>query len=302
MQDEKAAKGSILAAIRFQLVASRPGFWITHIWFYGLPLAGKNYFVEPSFWIGLAYVTFPMGHLLYAWNDLGDAETDRINPRKGGLLFGSAGDSVRLASLPSWIAGIQLVAIGPLVWFGGTRMLVWLALAVAVNVLYNGPLPTPNGRGLKSVPGLDVLMQAGYLLVFVFSCWINEAPGLPLATLVFSALFAMHSHLFGQIMDIEPDREAGRRSTAVAIGVLPSKWLACGLLVVESTLIWTSYRDPWIAGFLLCAALAFAVDAACVYRERPYPQWLIVVTFLFWNAAALGSIHLLWVRGTLAGL
>jgi 4-hydroxybenzoate polyprenyltransferase len=30
---------------------------------------------------------------------------------------------------------------------------------------------------------------------------------------VFGALFAMHSHLFGQIMDVAPDRLAGRRTT-----------------------------------------------------------------------------------------
>ena len=302
MTSVRPTSSDLPGVLRFQLIASRPGFWITHIWFYGLPLAGKNYFVEPSFWVGLVYVTFPMGHLLYAWNDLGDADTDQLNPRKGGLLFGGDGDPDQLRRLPLWIAGVQLVAVPLLVWFGGARMLVWLALAVLVNLLYNGPLPTRDRRGLKSIPGLDLLMQTGYLLVFLFSYWINDAPGLPLATLLFSTLFAMHSHLFGQIMDVEPDRQAGRRSTAVAIGVLPSKWLACAFLLAESALVWGSYRDPWVAGFLLAAAIAFAVDAALVFKEKPYPQRLIVATFLFWNAAALSSIYVLWERGTLAGL
>jgi len=31
--------------------------------------------------------------------------------------------------------------------------------------------------------------------------------------MIFSALFAMHSHLFGQLMDIEADRAAGRRGS-----------------------------------------------------------------------------------------
>lgn len=291
------ASPSLPARLYFQLVASRPGFWATHIWFYSLPLARENYFGEVGFWVGLCYVTVPMGHLLYAWNDLGDSETDRRNPRKGGLLFGSRGEPEQLASLPAWIVGIQLVALGPVFWFGGPRMIVWLALAVVVNALYNSP-----GVGLKARPGFDLLMQSGYLLVFLFSCWINDAPGLPTATLVFSALFAMHSHLFGQIMDIEPDREANRRTTAVAIGVLPSKWLLVALLATESTIIWAAYRDPFITCFLAAAAFGFAVDALFVFRERAYPQWLIKAAFIFWNVAALSSIHLMWTRGTLAGL
>ncbi len=284
-------------ALYFQLLSSRPGFWTTHVWFYALPLAREDYFSRPSFWVGLAYVTLPLGHLLYAWNDLGDAETDRRNPRKGGLLFGARGRPAQLASLPAWIVGIQLVALGPVFWFGGARMAIWLALAVGVNALYNAP-----GLALKAKPGFDLLMQAGYLLVFLFSSWINDAPSLPAATLLFSALFAMHSHLFGQIMDVEPDRSAGRITTAVAIGVLPSKALLCGLLLTEAGIVWQVYRDPYISLFLLAAAAGFAIDAMFVYRERSYPQWLIKAAFVFWNLAALASLHWMWSRGTLAGV
>ncbi len=285
-----------MRSLYFQLVASRPGFWITHVWFYGLPLAREDYFGRPSFWVGLIYVTFPLGHLLYAWNDLGDAETDRLNPRKGGLLFGARGDDAQLAALPRWIVGVQLVALGPVFWFGGPRMAVWLLLALLVNALYNAPK-----IALKSVPGLDLLAQSGYLLVFLFSSWINDAPHLPLATLLFSALFAMHSHLFGQIMDLEPDREAGRTTTAVRLGVLPSKALLVALLATEALILWTAYSDPYVTVFLAGAAVVFAADATFVFRDRPYPKWAIVTAFLFWNVAAAASLHFMWARGTLAG-
>ena len=281
----------------FQLVASRPGFWITHVWFYGLPLAQKDHLSEPAFWVGLLYVTFPLGHLLYAWNDLGDAATDRLNPRKGGLMFGGCGTDAQLTALPRCIVGVQCVSLGPVFWFGGPRMAVWLVLALAVNALYNTPQ-----IALKSVPGLDLLMQSGYLLVFLFSSWMNDAPHLPLATLIFSALFAMHSHLFGQIMDLEPDRAAGRRTTAVALGILPSKALLVALLSTEAALLFSAYRDPWVTSFLVAAAIVFGADALFVFRDRPYPKWAIVSAFLFWNLAALASVRFMWARGTLAGL
>lgn len=285
-----------MRTLYFQLVSSRPGFWITHIWFYGLPLAREEYFARPSFWVGLVYVTFPLGHLLYAWNDLGDAETDRLNPRKGGLLFGGRGSDAQLAALPQWIVGVQVVSLGPVFWYGGARMALWLLLALLVNALYNAP-----SISLKSVPGLDLLAQSGYLLVFLFSSWINDAPHLPLATLVFSAMFAMHSHLFGQIMDLEPDREAGRTTTAVRLGVLPSKALLVSLLCAEAVIIWSAYRDPWVTAFLVASAVVFCADALFLFRNRPYPKWAIVAAFVAWNVAAAASVHFMWARGTLAG-
>ena len=62
---------------------ARPGFWPTHLWFFLLPLGQREMFGRPGFWLGCAYVCFPLGLLLYGWNDLFDAETDRRNQRKG---------------------------------------------------------------------------------------------------------------------------------------------------------------------------------------------------------------------------
>jgi len=48
--------------------------------------------------------------------------------------------------------------------------------------------------------------------------------------MLFSGMFAMHAHLFGEIMDIEPDRASGRRTTATVIGRVPAKLLIAALL------------------------------------------------------------------------
>ena len=97
----------------------------------------------------------------------------------------------------------------------GPKALAWFAVLVLATLVYNWP-----GIGLKARPGLDMAAQLGYLLVFVLSSWLNGVPQLPWFTFAFGALFAMHSHLFGEIMDVEPgparepahDRRCHRRA------------------------------------------------------------------------------------------
>jgi len=99
-----------------------------------------------------------------------------------------------------------------LVWIGA-QIFLWFGMLLLAVALYNAPR-----IGFKARPPFDVLMQASYLLVFVLSSWVNGVPQLPWQTSTFGALFAMHSHLFGEVMDIVPDRASGRTTTAVRIG------------------------------------------------------------------------------------
>ena len=127
-------------------------------------------------------------------------------------------------------------------------------------------------------------------------------PQLPWFTFVFGALFAMHSHLFGEIMDREPDHAAGRRTTAVAIGIRPSKALMVALLAAESALVWHCARDPWITAALAAGAGFFTADALLLWRARPYAPWQMRLFFLGWNAAAACSLPWVWKTAALAGV
>jgi len=66
--------GRLGEEIGFVVKAARPGFWLTSIWFYLVPAGGRNVFHQPEFWLGLLYVTFPLGLLIYGWNDIVDFE------------------------------------------------------------------------------------------------------------------------------------------------------------------------------------------------------------------------------------
>jgi len=285
----------IAAEIRFLTKVARPGFWLTSAWFYMLPLGQHHVFASPQFWLGLFYISFPLGMIIYGWNDVVDFETDRLNPRKDTFLFGARPTPAQIAGLPWRIAAVQLPFVFGFTWLLGWRALAWFAALAATTAVYNWPR-----IGFKGRPGFDLLNQAAYLLVFVLSSWLNGLPQAPWFTFVFGALFAMHSHLFGEIMDLEPDRAVGRRTTAVAIGVRPSKIVMVAFLAVETALVWQATHDSWIALFLAGGAGFFLTDACLLWGAKPYAPWQMRLFFLGWNASALLTIPWVWHTASLA--
>ena len=280
--------------LQFLLKASRPGFYLTALWFYLLPAGGVFVFDSWRFWLGAVYVTLPLGLLIYGWNDIVDYETDRLNPRKGTFLFGAKATPAQLRRLPLAIALVQAPFLAAFLWLEGWRVLPWAAALILATAIYNGPR-----GGLKGRPPFELLNQIGYVLVFVLASWLAGVPQLPWSTFVFGALFAMHSHLFGQIMDVVPDRAAGRRTTAVVLGIVLSKLLLVGFLVVEAALVGWYSADLAMAAFLAAAAAWFLADATLLWRERLYETAQMRLFLLGWNAVALASMPLVWWSGAL---
>ncbi|HEX8312934.1 MAG TPA: UbiA family prenyltransferase [Chthoniobacteraceae bacterium] len=287
---------SVWSELRLLLKVARPGFWSTAIWFYLLPLGGSTAWQQPEFWLGLVYVTLPLGLVIYGWNDLADRETDQLNPRKDTYLFGARATTAELRRLPMWIAGVQVPFVWAFLLIIGPKVIGWCALLATATAIYNLPRV-----GFKNWPGVDMLNQVGYLLVFVLSSWLNHVPQLPLATFAFGALFAMHSHLFGQIMDHAPDLASGRRTTAGVLGLQRAKWFMVALLTAEALLVWKGAGDLWIAAFLTGGALFFVADVMLLWKNRVYSPGEMRFFFLAWNAVALLSIPWVWSTARLAG-
>jgi 4-hydroxybenzoate polyprenyltransferase len=277
------------SSLSFVIEASRPGLWATAVWFYLLPLGRRHVVDTPGFWFGLVYVTLPLGLIIYGWNDIADATIDQLNPRKGSFLFGARGSQDQLARLPLKIALAQAIFAVLFMLFTGPKILIWFSGLIAFTAIYNFPR-----HGLKQNPPFDILNQAGYLLVFVLSSWLNHAPQLRWPAMLFGALFAMHSHVFGEVMDIVPDRAGGRRTTATVIGAVPSKLLISGMLAIEAILIYINHSDCWIIGALAFGAVWFVLDALLLWRDRPYSLRTMQAFMLGWNAIALGSMGWIW--------
>jgi len=278
----------------FLLQVSRPGLWSTTALFYLMPLGHADIFHSGKLWLGLFFVLFPLGFLLYGVNDIVDAETDSLNPRKGSFMFGSRGAREQLAALKWQIAVVQMPFVMAFYFFVGPRILWWYALLLLAVGLYNAP-----GVGWKGRSPFDVLIQASYLLVFVLSSWLNKVPQLPWQTFLFGALFAMHSHIFGEVMDIEPDRLSRRRTTATSIGRVSAKFLIAAFLCVETALVRIYFRDWIVTGFLAFGALWFLLDATLLWKNRAYRPKEMRLFLSGWNAAALLGMLWNWTHGTL---
>jgi 4-hydroxybenzoate polyprenyltransferase len=283
-----------LSNSRFLIQVSRPGLWTTTTLFYLMPLGREFPVRSVDFWIALLYIIFPLGLLLYGVNDIADADGDRYNPRKGSYMFGSRGESLQFKALPWQIAAAQAPFL-ILFWFRtGPRILLWFAVLLLAVFAYNArPL------ALKGRPPFDVLIQASYLLIFVLSSWLNRVPQLPWQTFLFGAMFAMHSHVFGEVMDIEPDLKSGRKTLAAQIGRVPAKFLICPLLLAECVLVLHYFHDLVIAVFLFAGALWFVMDACVVWRQYPYTTRQMRFFLWCWNAAALLGVVWNVSRGSL---
>ncbi|MBS1841270.1 MAG: UbiA family prenyltransferase [Acidobacteria bacterium] len=279
------AKFNSLSNLKFLLQVSRPGLWATTILFYLMPLGRSFNLRTPSFWLGLFYIVFPLSLLLYGVNDIVDAEGDRLNPRKGTYLFGSRGaDQHRY--LRWQIAAWQIPFFCFFWMLTGWRITLWFAAILLAVYVYN-----VHPFALKGRPPFDVLIQSSYLLIFILSSWINNVPQLPWQTFVFGGLFAMHSHVFGEIMDIEPDQQSGRATLATKIGRIPAKLFVATLLLIEIFLVLRYFRDPVIAFFLAAGAFFFLLDATLLWQSRPYSPSQMRLFLWGWNiAAALGVL------------
>jgi len=109
----------------------------------------------------------------------------------------------------------------------------------------------------------------------------------------------MHSHIFGEVMDIEPDRLTGRRTTATVIGRVRAKFLIAAFLCIETALVQFYFREWIIAGFLAIGAIWFLVDATLLWKERAYSPREMRLFLWGWNAAALLGMIWDWSSGTL---
>ena len=266
------------------LKISRPGLWFPTIWIYLVPFSNQDQFWKSlPFWLGLFFVTFPLNYLVYGLNDYNDVYADAVNQRKGNFLFGAKATQQQLQKVPLKIA----ILIAPFVILftamAGFQMFGLLLFMVAVNVAYNfKPLR------LKERPPFEILIQIGYVITAVFSTTLNDLEMLPWQTLVYLSLFAFQAHIAGEIMDIEPDLEAGKRTTATLLKRKNTKIIMFVLLLLEAVLLWFWFKDAVLAIFLLVFALWLFLDAFIFFKNQPYSVRQMTFFGYAINAAAIG--------------
>ena len=53
----------------------------------------------------------------------------------------------------------------------------------------------------------------------------------------------LQTQVWAQLVDVYVDKEAGRTTTAVLLGVLPTRLLLAGVMAAEVLYVWTSTTD-----------------------------------------------------------
>ncbi|NAS31296.1 hypothetical protein GTQ40_09965 [Flavobacteriaceae bacterium R38] len=281
--------------ILHDLKISRPGLWFPTIWIYIVPFSFQDRFWESIiFWIGLIFVTFPLNFLVYGLNDYNDFEADKLNDRKGNYLFGAKSSISQLSLLPKKITIVILPFIVGFTIFSGYKMFLLLTFMIVINILYNF-----KPFRIKERPPFEILIQVGYVVTAIFSVVLNDLDMLPWQTIIYLSLFAFQAHIAGEIMDIEPDLEAGKKTTATLLGRKRTKILMLGLLLLETIILISWFRDYVLASFLALFALWLMLDAFFIFRGKPYTLSQMKLFGFALNVSAILSMGWILYSGKL---
>ena len=269
----------------YLLRLSRPRFWF---YLAGPVVVGAVYAAEsvgelfsPLSVALFAFFFLPANVLLYGVNDVFDAGIDAANPKKerkevryrGGRVVAG----VVLASGLLGLGFVPLLPASALLAFGAFYLLA---------IEYSAP-----PLRLKTTPLLDSLSNGLYVLpaVVAYAALAGIYP--PLAAIVGGWLWAMGMHTFSAIPDIVPDRKAGIRTTATALGERYT-YAYCGACWIGAAIAFALVHPFFavlLAGYPL---LVFGVIASDVSVERVY-WWYPAINTLVGTAMSLGGFWVL---------
>jgi 4-hydroxybenzoate polyprenyltransferase len=285
--------------------SSRPASWInTALPFLAAALSVKLA-LTPLLIVGLVYFLLPYNLLLYGVNDLFDYESDRRNPRKGGVIEGGLLPPARAAQLWVAIALTNLPLLAIFAYLGGWRLLTVLVLTCLTAIAYSAP-PLRT----KVIPLLDSITSSSHF-VLPAVCGLLAA-GLPVARfpwLLLGAFFlwGVASQALGAIQDVDFDMEAGIGSIATVLGARRTAAVATASYALSVLLVSLG------GGLELVAALTLApyalLAASClagtpgIQGRRAWRSFLqmnllagFVITQLFlrqWGVDRIGVLELL---------
>lgn len=113
---------------------------------------------------------------------------------------------------------------------------------------------------------------------------------IPWQTILYLSLFAFQAHIAGEIMDIEPDIKAGKRTTATLIGRKNTKFVMLFLLLFEVYVLSFWFQDYVLAGFLAVFSIWLLLDVFIFFKEKPYSVSQMKLFGIAMNISALLSM------------
>lgn len=247
------------------LGASRPLSWVNTAYPFAAAhlMAGGG--ISAALVVGCAFFLFPYNLLMYGINDVFDYESDRHNPRKGGI------EGIVLASrwhrLTLWWACLLPVPFVVVLLLWGTwASTAALVVTLAAVVAYSAP-----GLRFKERPVLDSMTSSAHFVgPAVFGLALAGAPLTMTAAASFLAFFlwGMASQAFGAVQDVTADRQADISSIATALGARGTVRLAIGLYASAGLIMLPAGWPAALAGGLTLPYLVSILPFRDLDEER----------------------------------
>ncbi len=263
---------------------SRPRFWL---YLGGPVIVGATYaagsvaeLFSPIAVVLLAYFTIPANVFLYGINDAFDADVDETNPKKEEKEVRYRDDIwIIMAVTLSGALGGMLIFLLPSV---GTQVLaLWFLLAIQ----YSAP-----PLRFKTKPLLDSISNGLYILpgLIAFAAVAGKLP--PFLAIVGGWLWTMGMHTFSAIPDIEPDREAGIRTTATVLGRRRTYYY-CAVCWLAAAAAFSQVHILFGGLLLLYPVLVFGIAFSGIDVDDAY-WWYPAINTLIGMTMTMGG---LWV-------
>ncbi|QSG10005.1 prenyltransferase [Halapricum desulfuricans] len=263
---------------------SRPRFWL---YLAGPVIVGVAYAADspaelfsPLAVALFAYFLIPANVYLYGINDVFDADIDELNPKKDDKeVRYEGGPLVILSVFAAGAIGLVLIP------FLGPAALVPFGLFYLFATEYSAP-----PFRFKTTPVLDSVSNGLYALpgIAAYAAVAGTYP--PAAAMAGGWLWTMAMHTFSAIPDIEPDREAGIRTTATLLGK-ERTYAYCALVWLAGAIAF-GLVHPFLGGVLgVYPLLAIAIARSEVAVDRAY-WWFPVINTV---VGAVLTMAALWV-------
>jgi len=272
--------------LRLAFEVSRVRFWLylggTYLIGYIIAVSSISELIDLFFIVHLFFFMLPANIILYGINDISDKDTDMFNPKKGEKEYKALeSDATKLYILVggSFIFCLISVALQPNI-MAAILFLSWLLLSIAYSI---------EPIRFKARPVVDFASNFLYVIPAILAFYQVRLDFPPLLPLFAAFLWTSAMQLFSAIPDIEADKKANIRTTAVVIGEKASLLLClifwtgfAGILILV-----TQWNSPWNLMMLMYPAIPLYIllrpsaDIARIYWYFPYYTAIFGIVLFF---------------------
>jgi 4-hydroxybenzoate polyprenyltransferase len=262
-------------AVGYLLRLSRPRFWL----YLAGPVVVAVAFAadsvaelfSPTSLVLFGYFLLPANVYLYGVNDVFDADVDATNPKKEGREVRYRGSRLVLATVV--VTGLAGLAFVPFF----LRQSQPVAAVVVVAYLFLATEYSAPPFRFKTTPFLDSISNGLYILPGVLAWTAIEGSLPPTGAVVGGWLWTMGMHTFSAIPDIEPDRAAGIRTTATALGKF-NTFLYCAAVWFVAAAAFVPVHPFFTVLLLLYPLLVFGIAFAGIDATEAYWWYPLINT------------------------